>query len=373
LKVIHILHSLKYSGAEIMYVDAAELFRNLGCELSVVATATDLGEYAPFFENAGYKIFHLPIPSFKNYFRRLRYYFSIIRLLKVDKYDVIHIHSHDTMFGMAFCGWMAKVQPVYTFHSVFPTKSLTYPYHVIKRWIAKQIFNCRFQAISDSVYNHELKFYHNNTTKIYNWINNRRYFPALKGEKKEIRNELDMAPGAFVIISVGGCNVGKQHSDIINAMPVILKKIPDCYYLHLGNGDLESAERQLAIDLQIADRVIFCGNREDVRKYLIASDVFLMPSHYEGFSLTTVEAMACGIPAILYDVPGLRDFNKHGIHSILIKEDYNLIAENVLFIYSNPDDGNAMARSAKSFVDKNFNMEQNVKQIYELYKTKTRR
>ena len=46
MKVIYIFHSLKFSGAEIMYVDAAPFIKGLGCELSVLATAKDLGEFA---------------------------------------------------------------------------------------------------------------------------------------------------------------------------------------------------------------------------------------------------------------------------------------------------------------------------------------
>lgn len=63
MKVIHYLHELKFSGAEIMYVDAAPVFQKLGCELSVVNTANHLGEYASFFEKAGYKVFHRPYPK----------------------------------------------------------------------------------------------------------------------------------------------------------------------------------------------------------------------------------------------------------------------------------------------------------------------
>ena len=61
MKVIHYLHELKFSGAEIMYVDAAPVFQKLGCELSVVNTANHLGEYAPFFEKPDIKYSTGPI------------------------------------------------------------------------------------------------------------------------------------------------------------------------------------------------------------------------------------------------------------------------------------------------------------------------
>lgn len=93
-----------------------------------------------------------------------------------------------------------------------------------------------------------------------------------------------------------------------------------------------------------------------------------MTSHFEGMPITTIEAMACQIPAILYDVPGLRDFNKHDENSILIPEDYRLLAEKVLYLQGNQQTGAKISLSGKSFVDNNFNMQTNVNQIFELYR-----
>lgn len=367
MKVIHILHSLKFSGAEIMYVDAAPIFQKKGCELTVMATAIELGEYAPHFERAGYRVIHKPIPPLENYINRIKFYLSIIKLLNKEKFDVVHIHSSKAMWGFALCAWLANSKSVYTFHNVFPSRILTYPYHVLLRWTAKHIFRCQFQTISDSVYDHELKFYHNKTKKIYNWYGMNRYYPAIAGEKELVRKELGISNKTFVLISVGGCSSVKRHSDIMKALPLIQQKIPDYLYLHLGKGETESEEIQLVEDLGLENKVRFCDNQTDVRKYLIASDVYLMTSRFEGISLTTIEAMACQIPCVLYDVPGLRDFNKQGKNSILIKEDYKLLAENVNYLAENQNLASLLTSNAKSFVDKNFNMNINARAIFELY------
>ena len=62
MKIVHVLNELKFSGAEIMYVDAARVFQEKGGDLMVVATAPEIGEYAPNFERAGYEVFHKPFP-----------------------------------------------------------------------------------------------------------------------------------------------------------------------------------------------------------------------------------------------------------------------------------------------------------------------
>ena len=255
MKIIHILDELKFSGAEIMYVDAAPLFQEKGCELTVLATTPNLGEFAPHFEKAGFKIIHKPYHcianylgrfKYSNYITRIKYYQYFIRLLKEEQYDVVHIHSYGTMWGMSFCAWIAGKKSVFTYHNVFSSHFYSYAYHFLLRWFAKNIFKCRFQTISDSVYEHELNYYHNQTAKIYNWYGSSRFYPALEKEKEKVREELNIPSDSFTIISVGGCSPIKRHSEIIKALPEIIKHVPNLLYLHLGTGKSELEEIELA-------------------------------------------------------------------------------------------------------------------------------
>lgn len=367
MKIVHILHELKFSGAEIMYVDAAPVFQKKGSELTVVANAPNLGEFAPYFKRSGYKVIHNPYPRLSNYIARLKYYRHFVKFLKEENYDVVHIHSQNAMWGMSLCAWLARKKSVFTFHNVFPTNWYSYIYHCILRWSSKKIFKCKFQTISDSVHNHEKKLYGNKTIKLYNWYGSSRFYPASESEKAIVRKELNISDNTLVIISIGGCSEIKRHHDVIKALPLIIREIPKVLYLHLGSGETEQDENKLAEELGITEQVRFCGNHQDVRKYLIASDVYLMPSRYEGISITTIEAMACNIPAIIYDVPGLRDFNKTGDNSILIPEDYKLLAENVIYLYKNPEAASIMTKTARNMVNEYYNMEINASKIYELY------
>ncbi len=366
MKVIHYLHELKFSGAEIMYVDATPVFQKLGCELSVVNTATQLGEYAPYFEESGYKVFHIPYP--KNIFKRWKYYKKTISFLKKEKYDVVHIHSSALKWGISYCAWRAGCKSVYTFHNVFKSHWYSYLYHWWLRWSAKHIFGCVFQTISDSVYENEKTYYHNDTIKIYNWYGSNRFYPAKPYEKQTIREKLNIPQDALVIISVGGCSPIKRHTDMIKALHAIVKENPNTIYLHLGEGVSLQEEKELVKKLGISEKVYFLGNQKDVRQFLIASDIYVMPSVFEGISLTTIEAMACKIPCILYNVPGLRDFNKEKECSDLIEENYKTLAEAILKLYKEKDRQVFLINNAKHFVDKNFFLETNVKKIFDLYK-----
>lgn len=366
MKVVHILNELKFSGAEIMYVDAAEIFQKLGCELYVVNTSKNLGEYAVFFKNANYKVLHWPYP--KNYIKRWIYYFKVIKELKKEKFDIVHIHSSALKWGMSFCAWMAGCKSVYTFHNVFKSHWYSYAYHWWLRWSAKYLFKCSFQTISDSVYENELRYYHNKTYKVNNWYNHNRFYPADINERNAVRKELGIAPDTLVIISIGGCSHIKRHSDIIIALSEILKSNKNVMYLHLGQGTSLKSEEELANKLNVSKNIIFCGNQVDVRKFLIASDIYLMTSRFEGISLTTIEAMACHIPSILYDVPGLRDFNKYTECSELIPENPHVLAQEIVNLYNNKSRKEILIYNADKNVNTNYNMRINALGIYNLYK-----
>lgn len=366
MKIIHFLYELKYSGAEIMYVDAAPIFHKLGCELTVVNTASQLGEYASSFEKVGYNVLHWPYP--KSYIERFQYYKKVINYLKQNKYDVVHIHTDNMKWGISYCAWRAGCKAVYTFHNVFKSNWYSYLYHCWLRWSAKKLFGCIFQTISDSVYNNEKEYYHNDTIKIYNWYGSNRFYPAKLNEKEEIRKKLNIPLDTLVFISIGGCSPIKRHTDAIKTLSILSTQTSNILYLHLGEGISLREEIELAEQLHVTDKIRFCGNQKEVRQFLIASDIYVMPSKHEGIPITTIEAMGSQIPAVLYDVPGLKDFNKEKECSILIPEDPQILAQSILNLYQNKDLQNKIITNGKEFVDTYFNMNKNATKIFELYK-----
>ena len=365
MKILHVLYELKFSGAEIMYVDAADEFRSLGCELYVINSAERLGKYADMFKDAGYKVYHLPCPS--GLITRWSYCQQIVRLVKKEGIDVIHTHASNMKWDMALVACLAGIRSVYTFHSCFKSRPISYLYHIWLRWSAKNLLSCKFQTISDSVYDNERLYYHNDTIKIYNWFGNKRFSPADKAEKQAVRKELGISKDSFVIISVGGCSVNKRHHDIIKALPDLLKEKNNLMYLHLGQGDTTEEEKTLARKLGVENKIRFMGNQKEVRKFLIVSDVYLMTSHYEGISLTTIEALACKIPAILYDVPGLRDFNKEQLCSLLIPEQSTEIVKAIKKLRTNSGEKEMIIKNGYEMVMRKFFLPTNVRQIFKLY------
>ena len=199
------------------------------------------------------------------------------------------------------------------------------------------------------------------------WYGENRFSPASKNERKQIREELNIPSDALVLISIGGCNSNKRHVDVIRAVKLIQKKYNSVLYLHLGAGDTEDEEKELVKLLKLKKNVRFYGNQRDVRKYLIASDIYVMTSRYEGISITTIEAMACGVPAILYNVIGLRDFNRTGENSLLISENHTELAEKVIYLHLHPKMYIKLSERAIELVNKTFSLKTNASEIYQLY------
>jgi glycosyltransferase involved in cell wall biosynthesis len=71
--------------------------------------------------------------------------------------------------------------------------------------------------------------------------------------------------------------------------------------LFIGSGELEGILRNEAERLDLVQEIIFLGFREDRNKWYSAMDIFAMPSLYEGFPITLVEAQAAGLPIIASD------------------------------------------------------------------------
>jgi glycosyltransferase involved in cell wall biosynthesis len=331
----------------------------------VVNTAVRLGEFAPEFEKAGYSVLHYSYK--KGIVNKFVFYKKIWKFIDSENIDVIHNHHLAMYMVLSAITKIKKLKSVFTFHNVYPSKWYTHFYHKWKRRVSSSLFHCKMHTISDSVYWHEKNFYQNESFLINNWYDNTHFSSGSHLEKMVIREEIGVASEAFVIISIGGCSHIKQHHDIITILPQLITEIPEIIYLHLGEGNTLEEEMNIARELGIENHIRFIGNKRNVRKYLVASDLYLMPSKFEGISLTTIEALACKIPSILYDVPGLKDFNIDSECSILIEDDSNSLLGTILNLKSDFEKQDLIKNNGEELVKRKYFLESNVKCIFSIY------
>lgn len=367
MKVLHIFNEIKHSGAEIMYAKAASFFQKNGIELHAISTGNSIGDFNQTFIDKGIKTYHLPFPGKRfSVIKRLLYFFNFYKFIKLHQIDVLHIHRND-IFTLGLVAKVAGVPTLKTMHSVFKNRWLTRPYAILKRWKARNFYRITFQSIGESVYSNELSYYKNPSVKINNWYDATSFYPAInQNEKQEIKQQLGLSLDSFVIISVGGCSHIKNHHDIIKAI-ALLPNTLNVQYIHLGTGVTENEEKQLAKSLGVYDKIYFWGNKNNVRDYIIAADVFVMSSKHEGLGNAALEAMASGLPSVLYNSPGLKDLINNDDNGFLIEPSYELIAQKILEYKNHPGLKYEKAKSAMIFVNQNFSLKKNVQKIINLY------
>lgn len=121
-----------------------------------------------------------------------------------------------------------------------------------------------------------------------------------------------LAPnGEKIITHASNFRKVKRVHDVIEIFARIHKKIPS-KLLMVGDGpDRPDAEEQCRA-LKICDDVRFLGKQQEMEEILAISDLFVLPSDYESFGLSALEAMASGVPVLSSNAGGLPEINIHG-------------------------------------------------------------
>ena len=124
-----------------------------------------------------------------------------------------------------------------------------------------------------------------------------RYQEALRAQVRRAYG-LGDAP---VIGHVGRMSPQKNHRRLLRIFAACLARVPQAWLVLIGVGELEAELRTLARRLNIAERTLFLGLREDTHAWYQAMDVLLMPSLFEGLPVVGVEAQAAGLPCVFSD------------------------------------------------------------------------
>jgi mannosylfructose-phosphate synthase len=153
-------------------------------------------------------------------------------------------------------------------------------------------------------------------------IDEGRYTPVASAEIQAIRHDLGFAE--HDIYTVGRAAANKGYDLLIQALPELRELVPDAR-LKLAVGANSDADRQrveswqaLAGDLGVSDHVDWLGyvTDEEMSAYYRAAPVFALPSRYEPFGMTAVEAMACGTPCVVTVHGGLEEMFDFGSQAL---------------------------------------------------------
>ena len=164
----------------------------------------------------------------------------------------------------------------------------------------------------------------------------------------------------------------KKGQDIlIRAVAEIKDKYPNIKCMFAGspsNGRtyFKDELEQIARDTGVYDKVEFVGDITDVPSFLDNLDIFVLPSRYEGFGISLIEAMSMGLPCISSDIEGPKEIIKDNKYGVLFKTgDYKDLASKLSYVIKKISDYDK--EQVISYVHENFDIKNMMKKVYELY------
>lgn len=135
--------------------------------------------------------------------------------------------------------------------------------------------------------------------------------------RKECRKELGYNDNQFVLLSVGELNSNKNHEFVLNALSCLKNK--NICYAVCGEGTARKKLEKKIRREDLGENVKLFGYQQDIPKFLVAADVFIIPSIREGISISLLEAMNMGLPVIATNIRGNCDLIVGGKGGWLIK------------------------------------------------------
>lgn len=196
-------------------------------------------------------------------------------------------------------------------------------------------------AISEDIFNELNKKTVKNVIKIPNFVNTDKFFPktVIKRTSNKVR-----------ILFTGRLVFQKAVDVFLDALSYLDEEIDFIVYI-VGDGDLKRELQRKAANLGLVDKVSFEGRKEEVLQYYQNSDIFVLPSRAEGMPIALLEAMACGLPAVVTNVSGMAEIVENGINGFVVPVgDARALAKAIRVLGTNKKMGIKMGRLAREKV-----------------------
>jgi len=181
----------------------------------------------------------------------------------------------------------------------------------------------------------------------------------------------DIDDKAITVGTAGLMEKQKNQSTLLRAVAAARSRSNEPIELSIaGDGPLESELRTLAHDLGISDFVHFLGRleRDSVYAMLSETDIYAMPSLWEGFSAAAVEALASGTPAVFSDIPPFRQ-PYDNVALFHPPRDHDALADHIVKLAENEERRAEMSAAGRSLVEANYTVKRVASRYRELYQT----
>lgn len=282
---------------------------------------------------------------------------KLAKQLFIHKIKILHTHNYYAWF---YGGLASLLVPgclhVHTQHShlVLPTP----PHSFVKRilWIIPKKIIAVSNQVLDSLLTQEYISEKTVAVVIHNGIDTNQYSDVVKNNK-------------IVNIGIVARLVGvKNHKMLIEAFAVLSKSGLDVELSIVGDGPLLSVLQEQCRNLGISEKVIFMGERSDVDKLLGTFDIYVLPSHSEGLSISILEAMASSLPIVATSVGGNPVLVCNSQNGFLVDDnDVSELARVLKLLILDRELRFTMGRKGRRIVTESFSLDEMVNSYHEIY------
>lgn len=317
-----------------------------------------------------------------NPFLDSRAFLKLYRLIKHGKYDIVHTHTSKVgILGRLAAKLAGNSIIVHTPHGSnyynpkadIPSVSGRLINRTLFLWLDRLTATITDEIIglTESEVEHYLEIgfikNRNDAVVIHSGIDLKK-FAEIDLDTDGLTAQLGIPDGFKVILTVARLTGEKGHEYLIHAAKRVANETEKVRFLFVGDGILRSKLEDQVRQLRLDQVISFLGVRRDVPELLAISDLFVLPSLYEGQGRALVEAMAAGLPVVATKVGGIPDVISDGQNGILVAAlDSDALAVAILELLNNEEKARQMGEAGKRRVDPEFSVETMVRKIESVY------
>jgi glycosyltransferase involved in cell wall biosynthesis len=206
------------------------------------------------------------------------------------------------------------------------------------------------------------------TVVVPNGIDARRFADA---RPSLLRAELGLQADQVLIGAVGNVRPSKAYDVLLHACAALARNGNErfvCVIAGQPTGVLYERLVALHAELELGDRVRFVGFRDDVPALMRSLDIYVSSSSVEGFSLTTIEAMASGVPVVATRSGGPQEIIEDGVDGLLVPVGApERLADALRELIGDPERRRALATAARDAVTRRYTIDAKLDSYEALY------
>jgi L-malate glycosyltransferase len=366
--LMHLINGYSLAGAEKLVFDLVtgidkKKFEVLVCSIGPIRYEIE-EKICKDLQEKGIKTLVLGKPANK---RRIEAVLKLRKYLKENNITILHTHCQSPDFYGKFSAFLARTPLVYsTIHNVAG-------YHAIHESILNKL-TIRYVAISETVRQYavsDLSIPSGKIEVIYNAVDAQRFSPIALDKNAKLQ-ELGVPIGRKIVTTVGTCQERKGHHYLIDAAEQVVKNSPDTHFLIVGDTsadyDFTGRIKDMVNDRKLQDRISLTGKRTDISEILSVSDIFVLPSLWEGLPIALLEAMASGVPVIATNVGSNSEVVVNGVNGFIVpQKDSPLLAQRIEDLLADPLKASNIGMRGQETVKKSFSIDRMVQEYEQLY------